>query len=377
MTKRSVIKISVLLLILLVAAVPASIGHAASVGKIDQQIQEEESNKAEIESGIAGLKGSITDLQSYLSELDSQMAELNGNLADNQNQIADKEAEIAATDEMLRETREIEQQQYEAMKKRIRFMYERQADSLLGILANAGNLADVLNKTSYISEMVAYDRNMLEKYNQTRIGIEQAQSQLASQKEELLALQKELDGKRNEINALLDNSTVQIAKYEDQVSEAEAAALGKEESIRQLQIQRMDAIAAASASSEKTIENIQYTYVPQEDDLKLLATIIYCEAANQPYEGKLAVGSVIINRVNSARFSQNTIYDVIFAPGQFAPVASGRFALRYAAGVTEECTRAAQEVLNGNVTGEWLFFLLNDGTRVGDVIGDHVFFYYW
>lgn len=143
-----------------------------------------------------------------------------------------------------------------------------------------------------------------------------------------------------------------------------------------LQIQRMDAIAAAQ-QTEKTIEKIENTYVEAGNDLKLLATIIYCEAANQPYEGKLAVGSVILNRVNSTRFSQNTIYDVIFAPGQFAPVASGRFAIRYAAGVNEECYSAAREVLGGNITGGWLFFLLDRGTRTGDVIGDHVFFYYW
>lgn len=58
----------------------------------------------------------------------------------------------------------------------------------------------------------------------------------------------------------------------------------------------------------------------------MLAAIIECEAGNQSYEGKCAVGSVIINRVRNPRFA-NTIQEVIFAPGQFSPVASGRFAI--------------------------------------------------
>ena len=111
------------------------------------------------------------------------------------------------------------------------------------------------------------------------------------------------------------------------------------------------------------------------DETRLLAALIYCEAGNQPYEGKLAVGSVIVNRVNSPKFG-NTIQSVLYAPFQFSPVASGRFAIVLARGANAECTRAANEVLNGHITIAALYFHVYDSTvdKGGTIIGDHVFY---
>ena len=63
----------------------------------------------------------------------------------------------------------------------------------------------------------------------------------------------------------------------------------------------------------------------QAGDLELLAALIECEAGGEPYEGKLAVGSVVLNRVASSHFP-NSVVGVIYQSGQFSPVASGRFA---------------------------------------------------
>lgn len=108
-------------------------------------------------------------------------------------------------------------------------------------------------------------------------------------------------------------------------------------------------------------------------DLELLSTIIYCEAGNQSYEGQLAVGSVIMNRVASSSFP-NSISGVIYQSGQFSPVASGRFAHALAAGLGSHCTSAAQAVLNGNRTVDCLYFRIDNGLIDGLVIGDHVFY---
>ena len=69
----------------------------------------------------------------------------------------------------------------------------------------------------------------------------------------------------------------------------------------------------------------------QAGDLELLAALIECEAGGEPYEGKLAVGSVVLNRVASSHFP-NSVVGVIYQRGQFSPVASGRFANRIGKG---------------------------------------------
>lgn len=108
-------------------------------------------------------------------------------------------------------------------------------------------------------------------------------------------------------------------------------------------------------------------------DLELLSTIIYCEAGNQPYEGQLAVGSVVMNRVASSSFP-NSISGVIYQSGQFSPVASGRFAYALGAGLGASCRSAAQAVLNGTRTVDCLYFRVDTGMIDGIVIGNHVFY---
>lgn len=120
-------------------------------------------------------------------------------------------------------------------------------------------------------------------------------------------------------------------------------------------------------------EEPQGDWQRQGSDLELLSTIIYCEAGSEPYEGQLAVGSVVMNRVASGSFP-NSISGVIYQSGQFSPVASGRFAQALAAGSGSRCRSAAQAVLNGTRTVSCLFFRRNNGTTDGIVIGNHVFY---
>ena len=115
------------------------------------------------------------------------------------------------------------------------------------------------------------------------------------------------------------------------------------------------------------------SYAASASELELLSTIIYCEAGNQSYEGQLAVGSVIMNRVASGSFP-NSISGVIYQSGQFSPVASGRFAQALAAGLGSYCTSAAQAVLGGTRNVSCLYFRINTGAIDGLIIGDHVFY---
>ena len=109
------------------------------------------------------------------------------------------------------------------------------------------------------------------------------------------------------------------------------------------------------------------------DELKLLAALIQCEAGNQPYEGRVAVGAVVLNRVRSGAYP-NTIYGVIYASGQFTPALNGTVAKVYNSGKIYDMNyQAAQAALNGETTvGGALHFRRCNG-RDGIIIGAHVF----
>ncbi len=108
-------------------------------------------------------------------------------------------------------------------------------------------------------------------------------------------------------------------------------------------------------------------------DVAMLAALIQCEAGGESYEGKLAVGSVVMNRVDSSYFP-DTVVGVIYQSGQFSPVASGRFAVVLSSGADASCVQTATEVLAGTRTLNCLYFRRNNGLINGTVIGNHVFY---
>ena len=109
------------------------------------------------------------------------------------------------------------------------------------------------------------------------------------------------------------------------------------------------------------------------DDITLLAALIQCEAGNQSYEGKLAVGAVVCNRVRSAAYP-NTIREVIYAKGQFGPASSGSLAKALEKGVSDSCRQAAAEALSGATNVGNAMHFRRAGGRDGVIIGDHVFY---
>ena len=122
---------------------------------------------------------------------------------------------------------------------------------------------------------------------------------------------------------------------------------------------------------QKIIVSEGASYIGTTDEM-LLAALIQCEAANQPYEGQVAVGAVVINRVNSPAYP-NTLAGVIYASGQFTPTKSGRVEKLAVNGVKDSCLQAARAAMAGESPVGGALHFRRVGSREGIVIGDHVF----
>ena len=108
-------------------------------------------------------------------------------------------------------------------------------------------------------------------------------------------------------------------------------------------------------------------------DVTLLAALIQCEAGTQSYEGKLAVGAVVMNRVRSGSYP-NTILGVITAPGQFPPATDGKVSAVVARGPSASCMEAAQAAVDGATNVGTATHFGAVGKANGVVIGGHVFY---
>lgn len=144
-----------------------------------------------------------------------------------------------------------------------------------------------------------------------------------------------------------------------------------EEEKEQLAKEAAEAAKSAQVSSPGTTQN--GAMAASVDDVTLLAALIQCEAGSESYEGQLAVGAVVMNRVRSGGYP-GSIYGVIYQSGQFTPAGRGSVASVAANGPKASCMQAAQEAINGaDNTGGALRFRGASSGQPGIVIGNHVF----
>lgn len=125
---------------------------------------------------------------------------------------------------------------------------------------------------------------------------------------------------------------------------------------------------------EALIAAHQAELLAKSEEVRMIAAMIQCEAGNQPIEGQIAVGAVIMNRVKSLSYP-NTIAEVIYQPSQFGPSDSQLFASLLANdNIKDTCREAAKQAYMGvdNVGGALHF--RRAGSREGLVIGNHVFY---
>jgi len=352
--------------------------------EIDQAEDERDRLEEELDKtqeNLDAMEGKRDNLKKELDYLNTQMASVVSNLEELEEQIHIKEQEISDTQAALEEAKAKEEWQYASMTAIMRRLYEQQEDSYLTTLLATGSLGDFLNMADRIEKVAAYDQKMLQEFKDNRILIEENEARLQKERTELEGLQTRAEEERDKVSGLISQTSGAIAQYGDQISVAEQRALEyeaeikkKEEDLEYLRQKLAQEIAMSQAAANGTWRDISEVSFA-EGDRYLLANLIYCEAGGEPYEGKVAVGSVVMNRVLSGEFP-DTVVGVIYQSRQFSPVGSGRLDLALATGMAnDDCYRAADAAMSGitNV-GNCVFFRTPIEGLSGINIGGHVFY---
>ena len=374
-----------LVLAISMTGVPAGIVYATSTQeKLDQAKEEKEQTESQLnetKENLEGLKEEKNQLEGQLADLNEKLTIVSNNLNDLEEQIADKEVEIKNTEEELAEAKATEEHQYESMKERIRFMYERSDYALIETLLGSGSLAEALNKADYVEQIAAYDRQKLDEYEATRIKIQEEEAKLKKEKEDLDALREQVKAEKKKVNSYVKQTSSEITATSSEISDAEAKALAYEAQIKEQEanieylkkkLAEEQALSKLAAQSKwRDISEVEF----EESDRYLLANLIYCEAGGEPYAGQVAVGAVVINRVLSSVYP-NTVTGVIYQKYQFSPVGSGRLAIAMAENrATASCYKAADEAMSGQTNvGNCVYFRTPIPGLTGIQIGGHIFY---
>lgn len=207
-----------------------------SIREKQGQINESETLKKELKANISNaqsikkeLESLKSDAKAYIIKLDGEITSIQDKIEELKGLIADKEVEIEIITGELNEAIAVEEAQYEAMKARIRMMYEKGDMMYLEIMLSAHSFGDFLTKADYIEKLEAYDRQKLDEYTATREYTELCKETLeaekavldeakATQEAEEAALQELMDEKQTE----LDNYSAQIRAKESQIDTLQA-----------------------------------------------------------------------------------------------------------------------------------------------------------
>lgn len=221
--------------------------NQTSLQAAQQKIDELESKKGESES--------------YLQELNSQLEELRNNLEKLQKDYDIKQGELNRLQTELEQARVDEQEQYEAMKIRIQYMYENSDSDYFNMLFSSRSFSDFLNQAENISRMAQYDREMLNTYRETKEAIEVKEQEVAAEKDAIAALQQESAQQQEVVEELVQATYLQIREYQQDIQsqESKESALlqqisQQEEKINALLKQAKDEEAAARLAAQKAAE---------------------------------------------------------------------------------------------------------------------------
>ena len=252
----------------------------------DEDIESLENQTSALENELAGINQDILDLNDDINTAEMQIEILQG--------------EIGRTSDALAEAETNEQQQYEDMKTRIKYMYENGNASLLEMLFSAEDMTDFLNKADFIEHLSEYDRNALNELENIHQEIADQKTALEEQQASMVDLQAELEKKKTELQAKADETSTDLKEVNaklEQAKEKEARRLAAEEESRE---------TSTSGSGGTTSGGVINASV---DEITLMAALLDCEA-HHDYDAMLAVATVIMNRVEDPRFP-NSISGVI------------------------------------------------------------------
>ena len=248
--KRKKVTAFVLVLALgLTCATPVAADAISDAEKKKADAQEE---LDKINSEIAGIQAAQNSIQSEMAGYDEQLMAVLTDMEILQGDMDAQEVEIEQANADLENARLEEEQQYEAMKVRIRYMYENGDRSVWTALAGADGMSDFLNRAEYITDVYEYDRQLLTDYQDVVRQVEDLTVQLANEMAEMEEMELYYQEQQASLEQMIATMQAQISDFDSQLANAQVLAQQYAKTIRQQnQIIAKEKAAQQAANANK------------------------------------------------------------------------------------------------------------------------------
>ncbi len=197
-----------------------------------------EKKKQEAEQGLQSKQGEIDEieqkqeaLQGEIDALDAELVNVMIELSTTEEELAVKQDALEQTKADLKQAKKDEKDQYEAMKLRIRFMYEKGGTAMLTSILESGSIASMLNRVEYVNEVYGYDRELLTQYENTKKQVAQLEKQQEEEVKTLEEKQQEYQVARENYEATIEKKRGEVADFDSKLAAAQALAAEYQDTI--------------------------------------------------------------------------------------------------------------------------------------------------
>ena len=204
---------------------------------------------------VSDLKKQKKDTEEQVNSLQTQLNSLMTKISELENDLITTGEEISQTEEDLKAAQEEQEQQYQAMKRRIKYMYEAGTGSAtVEKVLSSGNTTSALKQAEYSQDLHSYDRKKLNEYVATVEKVAELKDTLETKMDDLEKTQTEYEEQKTELNTTITEKSSEIKDLDVQIDEAVKKA-AEEEAKRQEEARKAAEAAAAAEAAKKNNNN--------------------------------------------------------------------------------------------------------------------------
>lgn len=190
----------------------------------EEQKNQEQKKYDEASGKVNTIQTEVDEISDEIDEVDESLVEIIASVEMITEEIAVKEEQVKTTTKEYEAAKQSEEDQYEAMKIRIKYLYEKGDTTYLQLLLESNSIGDMLNRADYIEKIYEYDRNLLEEYQLARQTTQDLKEQLETEYAELQAQQHELEEEQKELETILTQKQALYEDYAGQLTKAKQEA---------------------------------------------------------------------------------------------------------------------------------------------------------
>lgn len=242
--------------------------QAVTLTEIQKQKEEAQQEKKNTQKQLESVQAEINSIKEERESAEAEIEEIDAELVDVllsidilDQDIANKKVQVEEAQKQLEEAVAKEESQQLAMKRRIKFMYEKGESSYLSLLLASASLAEAVNKQDYTEKLYSYDRTLLEEYQNTRQEVAHKKESLETELSELEEIEQDFTEQKESLQSMIDERQEVLDNFDEKLSNAKNKANDykaqineQAKQIKQIE-QAENAVKAAEIAKKQAEEN--------------------------------------------------------------------------------------------------------------------------